>query len=274
MPPTPPILTVAEHAEGLGDAVAVIRANAVAAGLDAAVPTCPGWSVRDLVTHLGVVHRWADAVLTGRVSPPATGIDEPAVEAEARAAADVLDWLDDGLVDLVNTLAHSPDDLEAFFFLSDAPPARLAWARRQCHEATVHAVDAMSARLRRPPTAAETWIRPRLAADGIDELLTGFLPRRSSTVRSEQPIRVAVLPTDVEQAWLLDIGPGPVVTTRTGTRTGTDTATGTETAADVTLRGSAVQLYLALWNRGEEIEVDGSDQWLAGWREQMRVRWS
>lgn len=27
--------------------------------VDAAVRTCPGWVVRDLVRHLGGVHRWA-----------------------------------------------------------------------------------------------------------------------------------------------------------------------------------------------------------------------
>lgn len=26
---------------------------------EAAVPTCPGWTVRDLLRHLGGIHRWA-----------------------------------------------------------------------------------------------------------------------------------------------------------------------------------------------------------------------
>ena len=29
------------------------------AGLEAPVPTCPGWTVNDLVLHMGEVHRWA-----------------------------------------------------------------------------------------------------------------------------------------------------------------------------------------------------------------------
>lgn len=268
MPPTPPILTVAEHAEGLGDATAVLRANAVAAGLDTVVPTCPGWTVRDLVTHQGVVHRWAVSVLQS-----AEGFDEAAVEASARAAVDLLDWLDDGLVDLLNALARAPEDLQVFFFLKDAPPSRQAWARRQCHETTVHAVDAMAARLGRPPTTAETWIRPRLAADGLDELLTGFLPRTSSTVRSEQPLRVAVRPTDVELGWLLDIGPDPVITTRVGADSPDEVGD-----AAVTLRGPASALYRALWNRadatGDGLEISGQATWVATWGEQMQVRWS
>ena len=40
------------------------------AGLDALVPTCPDWRVRDLVAHTGGVHRWAASyVTTGRREP-------------------------------------------------------------------------------------------------------------------------------------------------------------------------------------------------------------
>lgn len=258
MPPTPAILTLSEHGEGLGAAVSVLRNNAAAAGLTAPVPTCPGWTVLDLIAHTGMVHRWATAVLS-QTDPPA----EADVQAQARSAVDVLDWLDEGLVDLLNALAGAPADLQVFFFLKDAPPSREAWARRQCHETTMHAVDAMAARLGRPPTAAETWIRPALAADGLDELLTGFLPRKTSAVRSADPLRVVVRPTDVEQAWTLQIGSDPAVTARQAGE-----------SADVLLTGTATALYLALWNRGEEIEITGRTQWLATWREQMRVVWS
>jgi uncharacterized protein (TIGR03083 family) len=258
MPPTPPLLTLAEHGEGIGSAVSVLRNNAAGAGLAAPVPTCPGWTVLDLIAHVGVVHRWATAVV-GRSEPR----PEAELDAQARAAVDVLDWLDDGLVDLLNVLATAPADLQAFFFLEDAPPPREAWARRQCHETTIHAVDAMAARLGRPPTAAETWIRPRVAADGLDELLTGFVPRRREAVRSATPLTVAVHALDTEHAWTLRIGEGPVLTTREAAE-----------PADVNLTGTAAQLYLALWNRGEEIEVTGRPGWLETWREQMRVVWS
>jgi uncharacterized protein (TIGR03083 family) len=260
VPPTPPILSLPEHGEGIGDAASVMRANAAATALDTPVPTCPGWSVLDLVAHQGMVHRWATAVVTGAESRPATE-----VEAEARAAVDVLGWLDDGLVDLLNALGGAPADLEVFFFLKDAPPPRDAWARRQCHETTIHAVDAMAARLGRPPTAAQTWLRPNLAADGIDELLTGFLPRRSSKVRSAQPLTVQVRTSDTGHAWSLRIGEEPTAVSRLPGDSLPD--------ADVTLTGTAAQLYLGLWNRGEEFTATGRTEWVAAWREQMRVVW-
>ncbi len=254
------------HGEGIGDAASVLRNNALAAGLAAPVPTCPGWTVLDLVAHQGMVHRWATEVVRG--VPRGQWRPDGQVEDEGRRAANVLDWFDEGLVELLNALARAPEDLAVFFFLKDAPRSREAWARRQCHETSIHAVDAMSARLGRMPVARETWIRPALAADGIDELLRGFVPRRSGTLRSERELTVLVRPSDVEQSWTMRIGPDPVVTER-----GLD-GLGVNGIPDVTLEGTATALYLGLWNRGDEITGTGSEDFLAMWRARQRVGWS
>ena len=262
----PTTLDFAEHGEGIGDAASVLRNNALAAGLDASVPTCPGWTVLDLVVHQGMVHHWATQVVQG--VPREQWHSDVDVEAQGRAAANVLDWFDQGLVDLLNALARARADLEVFFFLKDAPPFREAWARRQCHETTVHAVDAMAARLGRMPLARETWVRPALAADGVDELLCGFVPRKSGRLRSERPITVHVRPSDVEQSWTMRIGSDPVVTGlgRHGL--------GVAGVPDVTLEGTAAQLYLGLWNRGDEITGPGADEFLELWRSGQRVTWA
>lgn len=244
-----------ELGEGIGNAWAVLRDNANRVGFDAAVPTCPGWTVRHLLAHQGMVHRWATSVIRGY------DLDAAAVEREGMAVRDLLGWLDEGAKGLLQALVDAPDDLETAFFLRDAPPARVAWARRQCHETTMHAVDARAAVLGRPPLASETWIGPRLAADGVDELLTGFLPRRSSRVRSADPLTVLVEAGDTGDAWTLAVGEDPVVTTRG--RVGTP---------DTVVAGSAVQLYLGLWNRGEELTCD--TDFLARWRATMQVGWS
>ena len=36
---------------------------------DGTVPTCPEWTVRDLVRHMGGVHRWATGFVRGRTEP-------------------------------------------------------------------------------------------------------------------------------------------------------------------------------------------------------------
>ena len=45
-----------------------LAAAAEEAGLDADVATCPGWSVADLVLHLGEVHRWATAAVASKAT--------------------------------------------------------------------------------------------------------------------------------------------------------------------------------------------------------------
>ena len=47
-----------------------MAAAAAVADAGAAVPTCPGWTVRDLIRHTGGVHRWATGfVADGRTEP-------------------------------------------------------------------------------------------------------------------------------------------------------------------------------------------------------------
>ena len=107
-----------EHVEGIREGLAAFVDHAHHAGLDTAVPSAPGWTVRDLVAHQGMVHRWATATLTGATVDPA------AVEAEGRTSADPVSWLHEGGLALVRTLEQAPEDLEAPVFLpTGAEPA-------------------------------------------------------------------------------------------------------------------------------------------------------
>ena len=250
------MLTFDEYGDAIGAAWTVMRDHANRVGPNATVPTCPGWTVRDLVAHQGTVHRWAAATIRGMRA------DVRSVEAEGLEVRDQLEWLDVGARDLLQALVDAPEDLDGEFFLLDAPPARLAWARRQCHETTIHAYDAMAASAGSPPPASSTWIRPALAEDGVDELLTGFLPRPSTKLRMPSPTRVVVEATDTKRAWTLRLGPDAIVTTRGGMDD-----------PDAAIRGTAGDLYLALWNRGGEVDAVGVDV-LAQWREQFKVVWS
>lgn len=242
-----------QHLAGLRAAMDAFAESATAAGLETGVPTTPDWDVRRLVAHQGLIHRWATAHLLG------AEVDLDATEREGSGAADPVAWLRDGADRLARVIGDAPDDLSAPVFLADAPPPRQFWARRQCHETTVHAVDALSAVLGRYPKAADTWIDRDLALDGIDELLTGFLPRPRSQLRSDEPFTIAVLPEDADQRWLVALSTQQPVTAR---------GLGDEDA-DVVLRGSAVALYLTLWNRSDEV----ADERLELWAEGARVTW-
>ena len=252
----PTQLTTAQHLAGLSEALRAFVRYADRAGLEAWVPTCPDWTVLDLVAHQGMVHRWAAALLGGERP---TDEEVAAYEASGRDSEHPLRWLADGAAALAEAVNGASDDVEALVFLNDAPPAREFWARRQCHETTMHAVDALAASLGRPPRPDEVWIDPELAGDGIDELLGGFLTRPRSRLRCDEEALLVVAPDDLADWWEVGMGPRPAVTTR---RT-----TGDEPPdeADWELTGGAVELYLRLWNRTEPPEE---------WRRLTAVTWS
>ncbi len=172
-------LDFSECLEGIRGALAGFIAYSRRAGLDAPVPTAPEWNVRQLIAHQGAVHRWAVANLHGKTP------DVDAYEAEGLSAADPVNWLHDGGLRLIRALQDAPEDLEAMVFLNNAPVPRQFWARRQCHETTIHSVDALAASLGRVPRATETEITREIALDGIDELLNGFHTREKSRLRVE-----------------------------------------------------------------------------------------
>lgn len=229
----------------------------------ASVPTCPDWSVRHLTAHLGRVHRWARALVAGGEPPFA---DDAAVLARVRVP-DLPAWLLDGADALVSALRDAPADVDAWVFMETGRTPLEFWHRRQAHETVVHAVDAMAVARGSVPSAAEVTaalgdvLSTDLAVDGLDELLTGFAPRGRSKLWGGTPQTVAVVPDDVDESWTLSITDDALVVT-----------TGHADTADVRWTGTATQLYLGLWNRGEEVTVDGDPELLHRWRSRHRVR--
>lgn len=245
-------MEIGEHLEGLREAMVAFVRYVERAGLRAEVPTAPGWRTRRLISHQGLVHRWAAAQLRG------CELDVQRVEAEGMNHAAPLDWLREGSLDLVTMLVSGPADGAPVFLTGGSEP-RAFWARRQCHETTMHAVDALGASLGRVPSGADArWISESLALDGIDELLAGLLPCEGSAVRSDEPWRLGVRVGD--HGWVVAVGSGAPVTTRED-----------PVDVDVLVEGPAVATYLSLWNRGDEVGSD-DPRWRS-FRELAAVRW-
>jgi uncharacterized protein (TIGR03083 family) len=254
-------LTLTDYTQALATAAHALRAEAAAAGLAAEVPTCPGWHVRDLVAHIGGVHRWA-AEIVSSAHPRNLPEDEIAGIMAAPRDGELLDWFADGAAALGTVLTNAPAELTALSFLKAAPAPREFWARRQAHETTIHRVDALAAAHGRLVTAAEADVDHDLALDGIDELLTGFITRRSSALRSDLPLTVAVSPSDSSRGWTVSVSTEPPVT-----------ADAADPEADVLITGTAAGIFLGLWNRGDEIAVDGEPEFLGVWRDKVRITW-
>lgn len=255
-------LSEQRHLDVIAASAAVLADQARQAGLDAAVPTCPAWDVRALVAHTAMVHRWAAGNLRGEpfTRTPTDIGDE----------ADLIGYFEAGVDELLTTLETIAPDVDAAVFLKDPPAtARHFWTRRQAHETTVHGADALAAALGRVPGANEgaaaLSIDVDLAVDGIDELLAGFFTRGRSKLATTEPFSIAVVPTDTVSSWTVTVADERLTTTA---------GIGDGRGAGTTLSGTATQLYLGLWNRGEEITAAGDAKVLERWREVQRIKWT
>lgn len=232
---------------------AALLAAAERAGPDAEVPSCPGWQVRDLLLHTGNVHRWARGyVEEGKPGPSPIGTEIVPDDA-------LTGWFRAGHERLTGCLRAARDDLECWTFLDGSPSARAFWARRQAHETAVHRVDAELA------AGAELGaVSPEFAADGIDELLTGFHSRRFSRVRGERPVTLRVSAADVPDGdWTVRLSEEPPKVER-----------GAAGEADCRLSGPAATLYLALWNRipyGDGVLIEGDASVATLWQETSAI---
>ena len=240
--------------EGVRLATAAGRVN-----WDTPVPRTD-WDVRDLVTHVGGVHRWAtDVVCTG-----ATDLDTSAGRDVGRGPGDdeLLEWFIAGHAALVSALRSASPDLAAAAFLPAPSPLHF-WARRQAHETAIHRADADAA------SGELSKYAPEFAQDGIVELLHGFAARKSMAI--DQDATILLDATD-GPSWLVSLGgkqicADPIDHVARAELAGTDVA-----RADV--RGSSSDLYLWLWNRDSHVIISGSQTVAALWAAAMRVRWS
>ncbi|MDR0344372.1 MAG: maleylpyruvate isomerase N-terminal domain-containing protein, partial [Nocardiopsaceae bacterium] len=220
---------VAFHVSHLRRDGELLTAAAGRAGMDADVPRCPGWQVRDLLTHLGFVHRWATGIVRDRLSRPVGGGEtEQEMLRNGPPDRQLPGWFADGHASLVRTLAAADPGLTCWAFL-EAPSPLAFWARRQAHETAIHRADAQHAARKAiageaaagdgvaGETAAgdgagtEPSLEPRFAADGIDELIMGFTSRNIRRGRWHGPAATLTICADDGPAcragWLVMGGP-------------------------------------------------------------------
>lgn len=213
------------------DSEALLAAAAV--DLSRPVPACPDWDVADLVWHIGRIHeRWVRIVRAGVTDPD----DVAALPKPDRPDdADLLGWARAQAETLLDTLGGL-DPATPCWNWTGANQTVAFLSRRMAHETAVHRVDAEQA------AGEATPIDARLAADGIDEVLTVILPTRGDY---DGPAGfVGIAETDSERAWAVALEPpraAVVAPTRVPKR-----------ASDIEqLTGDASTVQLTLWGRTE-----------------------
>ena len=226
---------------------------ATAAGVEAAVPTCPGWTVTDLLQHMIQGDDWARSIVeqgkqgsTERVLPTKP---DPSITGDALVQA-----FRDGARALLDSLASVDSTTPVWTFSANDRTAAF-WQRRRAQETAVHRYDAESAAGTTTPVDAE------LAVDGIDELLVVFLPRLAGNFGDVGDGTVHMHCTDAEGEWLVTNRDGQVTVTREHAK------------GDVAARGSASDLLLFLWGRvpTATLEVFGDAELLARFRQAVKV---
>jgi uncharacterized protein (TIGR03083 family) len=193
--------------------------------LDVPIPSCPGWTMADLVAHMGVTWGWAETIVR-------TGERAPTPVASNLEGKALIDWGQARATATLETLRGSDPDSNCWTF--GLPRSRLFWIRRQALESAVHAWDAQ--RALGEPDALDA----DLAADGIEEFITVMLARIVKTHPTDWTGQSLHLHrTDGSGEWMLRLGPEGEMEAGHG-----------HGKADAALRGPAPSLYLWCLNRG------------------------
>lgn len=217
-----------------------MRSAAVKAGPSAPVPSCPEWTVLELVRHQASVHSWAAQAI---VTAPEAGL--PAWPKAPEDWDEALAWWDSQVQTLVANLRDTPADSPAWTF--DGTNRAGWWARRQAHETSIHRLDAELATGHDVPTLL---FDSAFAADGIDEFLTVMVPRQLQKGRVISATgRILVHAADAGRAWEVTLvaGKAPVVSA----------VHDSAVDSDATIAGTADAIYRALWGRPSHAIVSG-----------------
>jgi uncharacterized protein (TIGR03083 family) len=224
---------------------AALAASARTASVDARVPSCPDWTVADLLGHIGRIHRWVAAIITDQRKERGVHWSEAAPPPND----ELLDWFAASPGLLAGALEHAGPDVELWSWTPDHSSA--FWARRQAVETAVHRYDAQLAAGEAAP------VEHALAVDGIDELfwLIPYWPWAERVRGDGETIHFRC--TDGDGEWLVRLAPEGVEVTRGHAQ------------GDVAARGTASDLLLSLYGRVpvDRLEVFGAAELLSHWRE-------
>jgi uncharacterized protein (TIGR03083 family) len=219
-----------------------MREVAADADLTAIVPSCPDWTVADLVRHVGVVYlHKVECMRLGthpeQWPPPGVNDEEPIALLDRSYAALTAEFA-----------ARDPQSSTFTWYEPDQTVGY--WIRRMAQETAIHRVDAeLGAGAPIAPIPAD------LALDGIDEFLVAFVEYGSRAWPDEYGDILAtadgrgVRVETPDAAWLVR-----------PTTEAVEVHTSESTAADAVVRGEPANLLLWLWNRAgdDAVSISGA----------------
>jgi uncharacterized protein (TIGR03083 family) len=253
----------------------LLRDTLQGADLSLDVPTCPDWTLAQLVRHIGGNLRAVEtAVRSG------TAVEDPGRQVPDAAGPDgddpvALDaWLAEGAARFADTLCTAGPDAEAQVWMFQRSTA--FWARRAANDLVIHRADAAGTVHADSTTGRERayTVAPEVAADAIDELLelisdpqvAGSSPRLAELRGAGRSIHLHATDTEASLAaeWLIELG-ADGFTWRRG-----------HEKATVALRGPLVDVLRVFYRRlpanSERVEVLGEAALLDFWLERVSLQ--
>ena len=202
-------------------------------GLEAPVPSCPGWTVDDVLRHVATVFVHKVEVLRLGALPDPWPPDF--------TGRDTLEWYDEARAAIVAALEKAGTSLETWTF-NPADSTSGFWYRRMALESVVHRIDVEQAHDVVTPIATE------LALDGIDELL---YPNLGGPWWEEgdtaHPIDATVRITAEGRSWTISAD-----------STSITVAQGAEGDAAAELFGPPEAVFLWLWGRTDSSAIQSA----------------
>ena len=214
--------------------------------LDAAVPTCPGWTVRDAVEHTAEVYEHKLACI-------AAGGARPEPWPPEWPARDPVAWYADAHERVLRVLRDTDPAAPSWTWWPDDQTAGF-WVRRMAQETAVHRVDVQSA------SGTVTPVDDELATDGVDEVLVMMLSGDwSEEVVPHLTGTVAV--TTGGRSWLVTMTPAEVVVAEM------------PGAPDATVGGDPSDVLLWLWGRSgdDAVRIDGDADVARRFRDRLAI---
>jgi uncharacterized protein (TIGR03083 family) len=165
------LLGFERYCDQIIEETARMRAATAGADLTVRVPSCPDWTLRQLVLHTGGAHRWVYETVRTRSAemfPPDEVPHGDGPSTDDPAALDA--WFAEGAELCAGALREAGPDVRVWAWAPGKPTE--FWARRMTHETVVHRADAALA------AQVPYEVDPEVAADALDEWMwLGTLPQ-------------------------------------------------------------------------------------------------
>lgn len=232
-------LTPQDRRDAMVDQTRLFTETVAGVAADAPVPTCPEWTLAELVDHIGQTQHWVASIVADRVPDPSKLPTDVPPLPDDRDAWDA--WLADGASRVAAACSDEAFDEPVWNPAGDASSGTRFWLRRVLAETVIHRADAAAA------AGVPYELDAALAADVITDHLamitspgwTAMVPESAEAMRGDgQTLHLHATDVPGSGDWIIERGP--------------DAATwrhGTLPDATITVTGPATLLLLVLTRR-------------------------